>query len=104
MKKKATITIEFDNKKAAIGFAEWLCGSGEQDYWNYQECREEDEPKGNITATIFHYHGPEDETKAQNDLKRYGKFMCDNIIRTTCGRLDKEYLDESDLGLPEDEH
>jgi hypothetical protein len=86
--KKVIIKIEFDNEKAALGFAEWLCGSGEQSYWNYQEYREEDED-GDITAIDFHYHGPEDETKAQNDPKRYGKFMCDNTIRTTCGRMDK---------------
>ena len=88
-KEKVIIKIEFDNKKAALGFTEWLCGSDEQDYWNYQEYREQDEEKGNITAVEFHYHGPEDETKAQDDEARYGEFMCDNIIRTTCGRLDK---------------
>ena len=75
---KVAISIEFDNDRAARGFAEWLCGVGEQDYWNYQEYREEDED-GDITATEFHYHGPKDR----------GKFMCDNTIRTTCSRLDK---------------
>jgi hypothetical protein len=88
MKKKTIISIEFDNKKAAHHFASWLCGAGEQDYWQWQECREEEED-GNITATSFHYHGPEDETKSEDDPDRYGEFMCDNTIRTTCGRLDK---------------
>jgi len=52
----------------------------------YREAKE----KGDITATNFHYHGVEDETKAQSDPNRYGKFMGDNIIRTTCSRLDKK--------------
>lgn len=87
--KKTSISIEFNNEEAALHFAHWLCGQGEQDYWQWMECREQEEG-GNITAISFHYHGPEDETKAQDDPKRYGKFMCDNTIRTTCGRLDDE--------------
>lgn len=94
--KKTTISIEFSNKKAAMHFAHWLCGSGEQQYWEWMEYREEDEEKGNITATSFHYHGVEDETKATNDKARYGEFMCDNTIRTTCGRLDKKESCEDD--------
>jgi hypothetical protein len=92
MKKKTVISIEFDNKEAADHFASWLCGQGEQDYWLWMEYREEDEEDGDITATSFHYHGPEDETKAVDDPKRYANgsgFMSDNIIRTTCGRMDK---------------
>lgn len=42
-----------------------------------------------ITATSFHYHGEEDESRDKSDPKRYGKFMCDNVIRTTCGRVTK---------------
>ena len=87
MSEKVKLTIEFDNEESAKHFAIWLCEAGEQDYWHWMECREEDED-GDITATSFHYHGEEDETKAQNDPDRYGGFMCDNIIRTTCGRLD----------------
>lgn len=87
-KKKTVLKIEFDNPEAAEHFASWLCGSGEQQYWDYMEYRERDED-GDITATEFHYHGPEDKTKAIDDPKRYGKFMCDNTIRTTCGRLDE---------------
>jgi len=87
--KETIIQIKFANPKAARHFALWLCESGEQDYWNWQEYREEDE-EGDITATEFHYHGEEDETKAKDDPKRYGKFMGDNIIRTTVGRLDKK--------------
>jgi len=83
------LTIEFDNQEALDNFASWLCNSGEQHYWNYMEVSES-ENDGDITVTSFHYHGPEDETKEKNDPSRYGKFMCDNIIRTTIGRLDKQ--------------
>jgi hypothetical protein len=89
--KETILQIKFANEAAAEHFAHWLCGSGEQQYWDWMEYREEDED-GDITATHFHfhYHGEEDETKAQTDPKRYGEFMCDNIIRTTCSRLDKD--------------
>jgi hypothetical protein len=87
--KSTKITIEFSNPKAAEHFASWLCGAGEQDYWQWMEAREEDED-GDITAIEFRYHGPEDETKSKTDSTRYGKFMCDNSIRTTCSRLDKQ--------------
>lgn len=86
--KKFVLSMEFDSKEAADHFAGWLCGWGEQQYWQWMEYREEEED-GNITATEFHYHGEEDETKSINDSSRYGEFMCDNTIRTTCGRLKK---------------
>lgn len=85
--KETTIQIKFANKKAAHNFASWLCEMGEQDYWEWMKYREEEE-KGDITAVIFGYHGLEDKTKSKKDPARYGKFMCDNIIRTTVGRLD----------------
>jgi hypothetical protein len=91
--KKIKLTIEFDNQLAATHFALWLCEQGEQEYWEWMRCREsddKDEDRGvDITATGFHYHGPEDETKDRTDPARYGDFMCDNTIRTTCGRLKK---------------
>ena len=90
--KKVKLTMEFDNQEALSHFASWLCGAGEQDYWQWMECREgelEEEDDIDITALSFHYHGPEDETKAKTDKSRYGEFMCDNTIRTTCGRMDK---------------
>jgi hypothetical protein len=80
------LTFEFDNPEALNQFALWLCGAGEQDYWNWMECREQ-EQTGNITATNFNYHN-EDESLPQNDPKRYGPFLNDNVIRTTCGRMD----------------
>lgn len=86
--KETTLQIKFANEAAAAHFALWLCESGEQDYWNWMEYREPEE-EGDITATSFHYHGPEDESKAEDDTERYGEFMCDNTIRTTVGRLDK---------------
>jgi hypothetical protein len=87
MKKKELI-IEFNNQKALRHFAIWLCEIGEQDYWNSMQYREQEED-GNITVVQFHYH-VEDKSKAADDPSRYGKFLEDNIIRTTCGRLDKK--------------
>lgn len=86
--KETILKIKFDNEEAALHFAEWLCNSGEQEYWSYMECREL-EDDGNITAVNFHYHGEEDETKDESDPNRYGEFMCDNTIRTTVGRLNR---------------
>jgi hypothetical protein len=71
---KIKLTIEFDNQVALMHFASWLCGSGEQDYWMWQECREYEEPEGDITAVEFHYH-IEDETKDFEDDNRYSEFM-----------------------------
>lgn len=85
---ETTISIKFANAAAARHFASWLCGAGEQDYWQWMECRESEE-EGDITAVAFDYHGEEDKTKAEDDPERYGEFMCDNIIRTIVGRLDK---------------
>jgi len=94
-KKKHVLKIEFDNKDALMHFATWLCEGGEQDYWQWMECRE-DEEDGNITAVQFHYHGKEDETKAETDTSRYGEFMCDNTIRTTCSRR-QPFVGDDDL-------
>lgn len=83
-----TLKIEFASQKALRHFALWLCESGEQEYWQWMETRETEED-GNITAVELDYHGPEDETKSKDDPERYGEFMCDDTIRTKCGRLDK---------------
>ncbi len=82
------LVIKFANAKAAEHFATWLCEQGEQDYWNWMECREQEED-GDITVTRFCYHGEEDKSKAVNDPARYKEFMCDNTIRTVVSRLDK---------------
>lgn len=80
---KTTLKIEFDNEAAARHFATWLCGSGEQQYWEWMEYREEDE-EGDITALEFHYHGEPTGTKRYGNLD----FVEDMTIRTTCGRKD----------------
>lgn len=84
-----TLKIEFASKEAMMHFAHWLCGSGEQHYWDWMQTREEEED-GDITATSFHYHGPEDEQFPTTDSRRYHEFMCDDTIRTTPGRLTKD--------------
>ena len=83
MSEKTVIKIEFDNPAAAKHFATWLCESGEQDYWQWMEYREQ-EAEGPITARIFDYHN----TKVVNGKEKYGKFMADMTIRTRCGRMD----------------
>ena len=50
----ARVKIEFATQKAAGHFLTWLCEQGEQDYWTWQECREEEEA-GDITAVNFNY-------------------------------------------------
>jgi hypothetical protein len=73
------VTIEFANNKAAEHFLSWLCGQGEQDYWNWMACREEEE-QGQITATGFDYWG------GTNCGAEFGK----HPVKTTCGRLDDD--------------
>jgi len=89
------LTVEFDNQEALRQFAVWLCESGEQSYWDWMRVREEGE-YGGITATEFHYHGVEDTTKPKTSPARYGEFMEDNTIRTTCGRLGKDDDDDDE--------
>lgn len=71
--KSTELKIEFANKEAAAHFMSWLCESGEQQYWNWMECREDDQlPEDDgidITAIDFDY-----------DLKKH-------TIKTTLGRL-----------------
>ena len=83
------LVIRFDSDKVRKHFAAWLCGSGERGYWDWMRRREEEE-EDDITVVRFGYHGPEDETKERTDPARYGKFICDGIIRTETGRLMKE--------------
>jgi len=72
---KFTAKIEFDNEKAARHFLYWLCESGEQSYWLWQECREQAED-GDITAIDFDYH--------------HGKGFAEDLkVIAKCGRLDK---------------
>jgi hypothetical protein len=88
MSKKSKLVIEFDNDKAREHFARWLCGSGEQEYWEWMKFREEEEA-GNITALEFEYFHVKDDSLGVDDPKRYGKFLETGIITTICGRKTK---------------
>jgi hypothetical protein len=68
----SSLIIEFDNPQALKYFKDWLCGSGEQDYWEWMHSRECEEEEGDITVLRFDYHF---------DNRR---------ILTDCGRLDAE--------------
>ena len=72
------LTIKFDNDKAREHFVSWLCGSGEQDYWEWMEYRENEE-QGDITATEFDYWTP-------TYPGQKSKFRPDLVI-AKCGRL-----------------
>lgn len=73
-KARPTAEISFANEKARDYFLSWLCGSGEQHYWDWQEAREEEED-GPITATSFDYHAPNG-----------GNFG--PKVHASCGRID----------------
>ena len=51
--KPSIISISFDNKNAAEGFMEWLCGDGEQMYWEWMKFREQEDFSKNLTALTF---------------------------------------------------
>jgi hypothetical protein len=70
-KDQHTVKIHLDNEAAAKHFLKWLCGSGEQKYWQWMECREEEED-GPITAVDFDYWTFDDELD----------------VVAECGRLD----------------
>lgn len=80
------LVIKFASQLALQHFAIWMCESGEQQYWNWMEVREEEDDR-DITAVGLEYHGEEDKTKSIDDIERYGEFMCDNTIRTKLGRV-----------------
>jgi ABC-type Fe3+ transport system substrate-binding protein len=68
----------FDNPEAAKHFISWLCGSGEQQYWDWMMVREKEED-GNITALNFDYWGGTED----------GEEFAKHPITTKCGRLSK---------------
>lgn len=74
---KNSVTITFENEKAAQYFATWLCDAGgEDEYSNFMEGVEQEDKEANITAVRFNYwNSPE------------GKYSHYDI-RTECGRLD----------------
>ncbi len=59
MKNKPTVAEKvefmFDNQLAAEMFISWMCESGEQDYWNWQQNREMDDDTPDITGLNFNY-------------------------------------------------
>jgi hypothetical protein len=76
MSAKHTVKINFESEEAARHFLVWLCDSGEQNYWQWMECREGEED-GDITAVRFKYHTG-------------GKFCPGLEVETDCGRLEEE--------------
>lgn len=72
------LTIIFENERALMHFKSWMCGSGEQSYWEWMEARESEED-GNITALNFNYHG---------DIRNIDGFNNCRYIEAKCGRMD----------------
>jgi hypothetical protein len=72
------LVFEFESEEALLHFKSWLCGSGEQDYWQWMECREGEE-EGNITALKIDYHG---------DIRNIDGFNQCRVLKTECGRMD----------------
>ncbi|MFA5024227.1 MAG: hypothetical protein WC523_04685 [Patescibacteria group bacterium] len=70
--KGTKLTFEFENEEAANHFKSWLCGSGEQAYWDWMDCREGEED-GDITGLNFNYHNKNG-----------------SVIPVECGRNNKE--------------
>lgn len=83
MAKKTTLTFQFDNPDAMEHFWGWLCGSGEQSYWEWMRVREFDED-GEITVLDFDY------TRASNGL-----------VTTTVGRFTGDAVMDSDVDVDE---
>ena len=50
-----SLTFQFENLEAAEHFKSWLCGSGEQYYWDWMVERESEED-GDITGIHFNYN------------------------------------------------
>ena len=65
----------FDNPKAAEHFLSWLCEAGEQDYWEWMRCREQ-EKGGNITVVDFDY------------FNGHRKLGGSGVVPCKCGRLE----------------
>lgn len=74
---KFNVTFSFDNGEARSQFIHWLCGQGEQDYWNWMEYREAEEEEGDITATRFEYHAG----------NAYDPEPSEVTVKAICGRL-----------------
>ena len=51
------VTLKFKTKEAAEDFSSWMCEAGEQDYWQWAEIRESEDPDL-TTAQEFNYGKP----------------------------------------------
>lgn len=73
-KHSETLVFKFDSVEAANHFKHWLCGQGEQQYWDWMECREQEKKnkEKDITVLDFDYWSGTDEIVAK------------------CSRLDKQ--------------
>ena len=70
------LKIEFPDRETLRAFADWLCNSGEQTYWDCLGHDGQDKP-----MVAFEYHA-QDETKDRNDPDRYGAYLPNNTIKT----------------------
>jgi hypothetical protein len=65
-----------------LHFATWMSELGEQQYWQWMEHREAEDP-GDITAIRFDYHRKKD----CGCSSCFKPFLEDNTIQTTLGRI-----------------
>lgn len=91
------LVIMFHSKRAREHFARWLRGSGEQQYWEWMECRETEE-SGDITVE-FHYHPIVRPDLPKDDAARYGEFIADGIVRTRVMQRRRDVDTERNLAL-----
>lgn len=69
------LKIIFPTKEAKDIFAAWMSdGGGECQYFDAME-------QSKTPSLRIGYHGVEKNEFPRNDARRYGKFMCDNIMR-----------------------
>jgi hypothetical protein len=50
-----SLTFIFDNEEMAYHFKSWLCGCGEQQYWEWMDYRQQEEPESTIAVSRFDY-------------------------------------------------
>ena len=88
MAKKTTLTFQFENSDAMGHFWSWLCGSGEQSYWEWMKEREAEED-GDITVLDFDY------TRADMGVvtTKIGRFTGDALVD---GDFDLEQIAQED--------
>ena len=89
--KKKEVKFIFDNERAAHHFLSWLCGSGEQQYWEWMSYREEEE-EGDITVGFDYWGGSTDYDNVEFGS---GDIICKCLKRDEDDYQDDE-LDEED--------